>query len=143
MSAQSESQEGNQQRPKVYCDGCGGGPRKPLSIGVYSAECGIEISWRTDQYGTSNEAECLAAIAALEECKRRGISGIRLLSDSKLVVGWGNGRYGSGPYGLKSRTARKYVPCLRQLLGEVEATIEWISGETNLADRCSRRRHQS
>lgn len=118
--------------PIVYCDGCGGG-RKPLGIGVYSADCGIELSRQLDQSGTSNEAECLAAIAALEECKRRGFSRIRLLSDSQLVVNWAN-----GVYAQRCRTAKRHIPKLQRLLREVEATIEWIPGRLNFADSYSR-----
>lgn len=132
---QQQAREDHERRPKVYCDGCCE-PNQPLGIGVYSADCGIEISLQLDQPGTNNVAECLGAITALEECKKRGIKGIRLLSDSQLVVFWT-----TGDYALKSHTAQKYVPEIRRLLTEVEATIEWIPGSKNLADKYSRNQH--
>jgi ribonuclease HI len=83
--------------------------------------------------GTNNVAECLAAITALEECKKRGITGIRLLSDSQLVVCWTR-----GVYALRSATSRRYVPQIRQLLAEVGGVIKWVPGSQNLADKYSR-----
>ncbi len=130
--AKKRARQKHERRPKVYCDGCCE-PGQPLGIGVFSAECGIEISLQLDQPGTNNVAECLGAITALQECKKRGITGIRLLSDSQLVVCWA-----TGEYALKSRTARRYVPEIRRLLAEVEATIEWIPGSENRADKYSR-----
>lgn len=119
--------------PVVYCDGCGGGGKR-LAIGVYSADCGIEIGRQLDNFGTSNEAECLAVIAALEECKTKGITRIRLLSDSLLIVNWANGHWKQ-----RCRTAELYVPRIQQLMSEVGAQIQWIPGKRNLADQYSRK----
>jgi hypothetical protein len=104
-----------------------------MGIGVYS-DCGIELSRRVDMFGTNNVAECLAAVAALEEAKRRNMTDFVLCCDSQLVVCWAN-----GDYALKSRTARQYVPRIRQLLAVCKATIQWVPGEQNLADSYSRR----
>jgi ribonuclease HI len=130
--ARQMAKEEHERRPKVYCDGACE-PGQPLGIGVFSADCGIEISLQVDQRGTNNVAECLGAITALEECKKRGILGIRLLSDSRLVVYWTRGNYA-----MKSATARRYVPTIRRLLSEVGGVIEWIPGSQNLADKYSR-----
>lgn len=127
--------QGREPRPQVYCDGFYA-PGQPLGIGVFSADVGIEISRQIDQPGTNNVAECLGAITALEECKTRGITGIRLLCDSQLVVYWTTGRYA-----WRSRTAHNYVPTIRRLLAEIGATIEWIPGKQNLADKYSRGLH--
>lgn len=118
---------------KIYCDGCcEPNPSSNMGIGVYS-DCGIEIARRLDQWGTNNVAECLAAIAALEEAERRGLRNILLLSDSALVVNWVR-----GDYALQSQTARQHVPTIRQLLQRVGGRIKWIPGTENLADRLSR-----
>jgi ribonuclease HI len=129
------AQEHHERRPKVYCDGCCE-PGESLGIGVYSKDCGIEINFQIAQPGTSNVAECLGVITALKECKKRGITGIRLLSDSQLVVNWATGRYAQ-----KSQTAQLYVPIIHELLSEVRASIEWIPGSQNLADKYSRNQH--
>lgn len=131
----AQAREVKERRSKVYCDGFYE-PGQPLGIGVFSADCGIEISLQLYQSGTNNVAECLGAITALEECKKRGITGIRLLCDSQLVVYWTTGRYAQ-----KSHTAQTYVPKIRQLLSEVGGTIEWIPGSKNLADKYSRSAH--
>ena len=42
---------------------------------------------------------------------------------------------------LEEPHARTYVPTIRQLLDEVQGTIEWIPGSQNLADKYSRNMH--
>jgi len=115
----------------VYCDGCCEGG--VMGIGVYSEALGIDISKRMEQQGTSNVAECLAAIEALQEVNRQEVSGVTLCTDSELVARWVSGRYRA-----LSATARTYVPEIRRLLEQVGGTIRWIPGSENRADANSR-----
>jgi ribonuclease HI len=115
----------------VFCDGCY--QHRVMGIGVYSEDLGIERSERLDQPGTCNVAECLAAIAALEEIKRKAIPYVTLYSDSQLVVCWT-----SGAYEMRSATAKKYVPTIRRLLEEARGRLAWVPGEKNPADWYSR-----
>ena len=121
----------------VYCDGCY--EHGVIGVGVYSKDLGIGITKQLDGKGKGNAviAECLAAIAALDECIKREKTDILLLSDSMLVVNWANGRYRT-----KSQTARKYVPTIRDLMSQSNARIRWIPGRTNLADPYSRNKVQ-
>ncbi len=116
----------------IYCDGCCQPNPGTMAIGVYCDDPEIRIS-RVAGYGTNNEAECLAAIAALEEAKRLGLSGIELRCDSRLVVGWARRKSK-----LKSKTARQCVPQIKSLLAEVGAHLTWIPGTINPADALSR-----
>ncbi len=118
----------------IYLDGCcEPNPSNNMGIGVHSDDAEIHISERVDQYGSNNVAECLAAIRALEECRYRNLTSVRLLSDSQFLVGWIG-----GSYQLRSTTARTYVPKIQGLLREVDGSIGWIPGTVNLADGPSR-----
>jgi ribonuclease HI len=115
---------------KIYCDGCFDG--RFGGIGVISEDESIQIR-RKVMALTNNVVECLAAIEALTEAKRLGITNVLLCSDSQLVVNWTN-----GSYTLKSMTAHRYVPEIRKLLAELNGQIVWIRGTNNPADRLSR-----
>lgn len=128
---QVEDRQARLSQRKVYCDGCCEGG--VMGIGVYSEPLGIEIAEWLHERGTVNVAECRAVISALEECRRRGLSDVLLLSDSQLVVRWT-----SGSYQCRSNTARTYVPRIRELLTEIGGELHWISGKNNLADKYSR-----
>lgn len=118
---------------RVYCDGaCKPNPGTGY-IGVFCADPFFKCAMRIGSNCTSNIAECQAAIFALEECQRRGLVGVELLTDSDLVYSWTR-----GAYRWKSWTARKYVPTIRHLLKAVKGTIKWIPGTSNRADSLSK-----
>lgn len=79
------------------------------------------------------EAEYFAVLLACEETKKRNILAPLILNDSLVVVNWTNHRNGG-----RSETAQRYAPKLRQALQELGATLEWIPGAKNFADRPSR-----
>jgi ribonuclease HI len=117
---------------RVYCDGaCRPNPGSAF-IGVYCEQPRIEICRHVDGF-TNNAAECLAVIAGLEECKRLNLTGVEILTDSQTVCQWvGGGRWNSdAPY--------EYVPTIRDLLKEANATLVWIPGKQNKADKLSKR----
>lgn len=117
----------------VYCDGsCEPNPGR-MGIGVYCNAPQIEIS-REVGSGTNNIAECLAAIAALEEARRLHLTGFTLFSDSMLVCNWVR-----GVFQCRSSTAQKYVPHIRELASEMKAEMRWCPGHSNPADPLSRR----
>jgi ribonuclease HI len=119
---------------EVYVDGCcEPNPSTNIGIGVYTDDWVISETPSPPVRGTSNVAECLAAIRALEECRRRGVKGVRLLTDSQLLTRWVN-----GTYQIKSATGRRYVPAIRELLAQVSGSIRWIPGKENKADAPSR-----
>ena len=123
----------NQEAVQVYCDGaCEPNPGN-VYVGVYCADPRIEMARKMEVYGTNNVAECLAAIAALEECKRLNLVGVELLSDSALVIGWTR-----GSFEWKSATPFEYVPKIRQLLEDVQGRMLWVPGKKNLADKFSK-----
>lgn len=117
--------------PKVYCDGCWS-RSYGAGIGVTSEDLGIEASERVEAR-TVNVAESLAVIRAIEIVLAMSVRGVRLFSDSMLVVNWANGRYVR-----RSTTAREYAPRIEDLLGEVDGTLQWTPGSTNPADTLSR-----
>jgi len=117
---------------KVYCDGsCRPNPG-PAYIGVYCEEPHVEIARHVDGC-TNNSAECLAVIAALAECQRLGLTAVEVLTDSQAVCWWvGGGRWNCA-------TAYDYVPAIRGLLEEVNATLAWIPGKENKAHKLSKK----
>lgn len=120
--------------PKLltYVDGaCADGV---MGLGIYSEDLDIDLSVRLRQTGTNNVAECLAAIRACVELRRRGLFEATLLCDSQLVVNWVR-----GSCRMLSGTAQRYIPTLRALLLDRRSTIKWIPGSSNLADKPSRR----
>lgn len=118
-------------RAHIYCDACF--EREGVGIGIYCEDPPMSISSQIDRPESSNAAECVAAIKAIEAAQRLGLKAFCLYSDSQLVVCWTNGEYL-----MQSATARKYVPKIRQLLAAADATIEWVPGKKNPADRLSR-----
>ena len=123
---------GEQHRIAIYCDGaCEPNPGR-MTIGVYCADPLIAIS-RDVGPGTNNVAECLAAIVALEEAARLGVTCFVLHSDSRLLCNWT-----SGQYQCRSATAQQCIPQIRQLLLDLQAELRWIPGRTNPADGLSR-----
>lgn len=127
---QFDERVADSKRPKVYVDGSYEFGK--MGIGVLSKDLDIQIS-ESASGGTNNVAKCLAVIRGCEECKDRGISGINVFSDSQLVVYWTSGRYR-----IKSETARRHVPRIRELIIEVDARLRWIPGVSNPADALSR-----
>lgn len=116
---------------RIYCDACT--ERTGVGIGIYCKDPPILISQKIKRPESNNAAECITAIKALEEAEHLGLRGIRLYSDSELVVYWTNGHYM-----MRSYTALKYVPNIQELLKRVEGTIRWIPGSENPADKPSR-----
>lgn len=120
------------QASKLYCDGaCEPNPGK-MGIGVFCEAPKIEISAAVGS-GTNNKAECLAAIAALEEADLQNLSGFLLFSDSQLVCNWT-----TGSFQCRSAVAQKYVPEIRRRLDELGGKIRWCPGHLNPADALSR-----
>jgi ribonuclease HI len=99
---------------QVYCDGACKPNPGAMFVGVSCVKPKIAIARKMGLFGTNNEAECLAAITALEECKKRGLTGVELCTDSELLIGWT-----TGSFKWKAATPFEYVPTIRELLKDV------------------------
>ena len=104
-----------------------------MEIFIYSEILGLEIQCQFDEPGSQVKATCLAAIAAIEECKKLGLKEFRLLTDSLLLE-----RLVKGKWQIKDYDeASKYVPTISKLLFELRASIGWCRASANRAIRYS------
>lgn len=84
---------------------------------------------------TNNVAEYEAILNAIMRFKELGLNESLLIKgDSNLVI-----KQLSGKWKIKSDTAKKYVPLIKEALQGFEYQFEWIEREQNtLADRLTR-----
>ena len=75
---------------------------------------------------TNNEAEYTALILLLEEIDRRGLNGVRITGDSKLVVNQVNRKWKVTKPHLKELFDRVLV-----LLARTGASVDWVPRERN------------
>jgi hypothetical protein len=125
-----EDQQGRQrqEQPRIYADASVQQGRAGLGV--------VGDGWQVSVEGVADsiiEGECLAVLLACEEAKKRNIVAPLILNDNQLVVDWTNQRRGR-----RSETAQRFAPRIRQALQEIGASLEWIPGSKNLADRPSR-----
>ena len=81
----------------AWIDGASRGNPGPAGIGVYIEGKGGETLSEVSEYlgdsYTNNQAEYLALVRALKECRRLGAKEVEVRSDSQLLVRQMNGRY--------------------------------------------------
>jgi probable phosphoglycerate mutase len=77
--------------------------------------------------GTSNEAEYLGLLAALEACVSHGVKKVRIHSDSQLVV-----KHVNGAYQAKKPELMKMLKMAQALLDKFEDwSLKWIPRKEN------------
>ena len=106
----------------IYCDGSGFNGKTAAYCTFKEGEDPIIV--RLESNTTSNEAEYLAVIAALEKCEH----GERIITDSQLVVQQVTGRWR-----VKALNLRNYHKQASKLVNDKKADLRWTSRDTNLA----------
>ena len=121
----------------IYCDGAAEPNPGPASIGgLLLDEEGRTVGQLSHSigYGTNNQAEYRALIAALEAALQLGATDIEVRSDSELLV-----RQVCGRYRVKSAALRPLWQRVMELLDRFHSfTIKHIPSRDNLADALSR-----
>lgn len=96
------------------------------------------VVWESAEYlgvRTNNEAEYAAVLALLREAGSRGMRGIKIRGDSRLVV-----MQTSGKWKVKEPRLMPLAREAASLLAELGASIEWVPREQNSrADALSNR----
>jgi len=114
----------------VFTDGASKNNPGPSSIGVVIKDREGQTISRISKaigYGTNNQAEYKAVIAALEEAIHLGARQVSLNSDSELVV-----RHLQGKYRVKNAALKPLYQQVKQLLSRLESsTIRHIPREQN------------
>ena len=106
---------------KVYCDSS---TRAACFILV-----GQEVRiWPYFAPVTVNVGEYQAVILALEEVKRQELEGIKVLTDSRLVV-----EQVRGNWLCRQAHLQPFINEVRRLLSILKATLEWVPREDNPA----------
>lgn len=112
---------------KIFTDGGSKGNPGPASIGIVFYLDGKKIFTHREDIGvaTNNEAEYRAVIAALEKFKNteygiQNIEGIKLFSDSQLLVNQLN-----GTYKVKNARIREFILKIRILEQEVKIPVSY------------------
>lgn len=85
---------------------------------------------------TNNVAEYEAILNAIVKFKELGLNeSLIIKGDSKLVI-----NQSSGKWKIKSETAKKYVPLIKEALEGYDYQFEWISrDQNNRADELTRK----
>jgi len=85
---------------------------------------------------TNNVAEYEAILSAIVKFKELGLNeSLIIKGDSKLVI-----NQSSGKWKIKSETAKKYVPLIKEALEGYDYQFEWISRDKNTrADELTRK----
>lgn len=112
----------------IYCDGgcLSNGTSNAQTYGSYAINGEI---YRTNLYArTNNEAEYLILIEALTEVRKRGYIGLRVKTDSQLVVNQALGRWK-----IKKVELRPMCVRLQELMRETQASLEWVPREEIVA----------
>lgn len=122
-----------------WCDGCA--LPNPGRIGVGGLLCGpdgerLELSRPTSHSGCNNEAEILALRGLLELALERGVSRLKVFSDSDLVV-----RVAPDPASGEARRLAPQFEEVRALMVRFEGLeLHWLPQHRNqAADELSRR----
>ncbi len=115
----------------AYVDGAARGNPGPSGIGVSlcDAVSGEEVHFisRYIGEGTNNRAEYMALIAALEYAVESGVEGLRVFSDSELMV-----RQVNGVYRVRDEGLRRLYGRVRDLVSRLRFfSIEHISRDRN------------
>ena len=114
----------------IFTDGASKNNPGPSSIGVVIKDQQGQTISRISKaigYGTNNQAEYKAIIAALEEAFRLGARQVRLNSDSELVI-----RQLQGRYRVKNAALKPLHQRVRQLSSRLEGfTASYVPRRRN------------
>lgn len=121
----------------LYIDGgCSGNNQKDLSkrkmVSVVAYEDGEIISETHSSGGSNNIAELLACRDALNWAVGQGIKSVEIYTDSQNTISWFKKFTKSKKLNDKD-LVRSIQEQIMLLKGEIDATINWIPREDNLA----------
>ncbi len=122
----------------AYFDGASRGNPGECGAGACIINDDGTTAWESSRAlgkGTNNEAEYHALIMLLEEISRRGLRGVDVRGDSRLVV-----LQVRGEWKVREDRLRPLAGQARSLLRESGSNIDWIPREQNaIADALSNR----
>lgn len=113
-----------------YFDGASRGNPGEAGAGACLIDEGGGLLWECAEYlgeKTNNEAEYEALILLLEEMRRRGIEGIRVYGDSRLVI-----NQVLGTWKIREPRLKPLAERAKELVAALQAKPRWVPRSENL-----------